>query len=79
MKIKVRLFASCREITGKNEVEIQVKKGETVSGILTVIRQIYPRLSLSDIMVAVNQEFATPGYVLKDGDEVALLPPVSGG
>ena len=79
MKIKIKFFASCREIAGTNEVELQVKKGETVSGILTALRQKFPRLSLSDIMVAVNQEFAAPGYILKDGDEVALLPPVSGG
>jgi molybdopterin converting factor subunit 1 len=79
MKIKIRFFASCREIAGKNEIELQVQKNETVSDILTVIRQLFPNLSLADIMVAVNQEFAAPGYVLKDGDEVALLPPVSGG
>lgn len=79
MKIKIKFFASCREIAGTNEVELQVIKGETVSGIMTALRQKFPRLSLSDIMVAVNQEFAAPGYILKDGDEVALLPPVSGG
>jgi len=79
MKIKIKLFASCREIAGTNELELQAKKGETVSGIMAALRQRFPRLSLADIMVAVNQEFAPSDYILKDGDEIALLPPVSGG
>jgi molybdopterin converting factor subunit 1 len=79
MKVKVRFFASCREIAGKNQVELQVQKGETLSSLLEIVRRDFPRLSLADILVAVNQEFAGPGYVLQEGDEVALIPPVSGG
>ena len=79
MKIKIKLFASCREIAGINELELQTIKGETVSGIMAALRQRFPRLSLADISIAVNQEFAPLDYVLKDGDEIALLPPVSGG
>jgi molybdopterin synthase sulfur carrier subunit len=60
-------------------VELQVQKGETLSSLLEIVRRDFPRLSLADILVAVNQEFAGPGYVLQEGDEVALIPPVSGG
>lgn len=79
MRVKIKFFASCREIAGTNELELQVKKGETVSDVLNSLRQRFPRLSLADIMLAVNQEFAASDYILKDGDEIALLPPVSGG
>lgn len=79
MKVKVRFFASCREIAGQPQVELELTKGETVSSVLNKIRHDFPRLSLADILVAVNQEFAAPGYVLHEGDEVALIPPVSGG
>lgn len=79
MKIKLKFFASYREITGKSESELQVKSGETVSGMLAILRQAFPALPLADSSVAINQEFASPASVLRDGDEVALLPPVSGG
>jgi molybdopterin converting factor subunit 1 len=79
MKIKIKFFASCREFAGVNETELPINKGQTVADVLTVLRQKFPRLSLSDTMTAVNQEFAAPNYILKDGDELAILPPVSGG
>lgn len=79
MKIKVRFFASCREIVGKGLVELEVPPGKTVSALLSTVRQDFPSLSLTNIMVAVNQEFTGPGYALHEGDEVALIPPVSGG
>jgi molybdopterin converting factor subunit 1 len=79
MNIKVRFFASVREIAGKSETDLQVEAGATVSGLMTILQGIFPRLSPAGMMVAVNQEFAAPGAVLREGDEVALLPPVSGG
>ena len=79
MKIKVKFFASCREIAGVNEIALPIKKGSTVSDVLATLDQKFARLAVSDIMVAVNREFAARDYILKDGDELALLPPVSGG
>ena len=79
MKVKVLFFASYREITGKSQIEVDVQPGETLSALTSKIRTNFPNLPESDIMIAVNQEFAKPDYVLKDGDEVALIPPVSGG
>ncbi len=79
MKIKVRFFASCREAAGKERVDLQVPAGETVSELLKIVRQDFPNLSLNSIMVAVNQEFINQNYTLHEGDEVALIPPVSGG
>lgn len=73
MKVKVRLFAGLRERAGWSEREIDAR---TVAG-------VWPRLDLGDepagLLYAVNREYAKRDRVLVDGDEVALIPPVSGG
>jgi len=79
MKIRVRFFASCREAAGKDQMELTVPSDETVSGILKKVQQDFPGLSLGNVMVAVNQEFTKPDTKLHEGDEVAFIPPVSGG
>ena len=75
----MRFFASCREIAGMGQVELQIQPGETISRLLQALQHDFPRLPVADVLVAVDAEFVKPGYVLQDGDEVALMPPVSGG
>ena len=73
MKVRVRLFAGLRERAGWSEREIDA---ETVA-------DVWPALGLGDepegLLYAVNQEYAERSTKLSDGDEVALIPPVSGG
>jgi molybdopterin converting factor subunit 1 len=79
MKVKVRCFAACRDITGKSQMELELPGGTSVAGLLRIIHSDYPKLSTIVIMVAVNAEYAVPERLLREGDEVALIPPVSGG
>ncbi len=81
MKIRVKLFASYREIVGKHEFVLEMKDGTTLSSLLDDLKKRYPKLgSLTDpIIASVNKKYAREDVVLKEGDEVALLPPVSGG
>ncbi len=81
MRIRVKLFASVREIVGQSEVTLEVPDGMTASLLPQQLADAYPRLRnlASFLKVAVNQEYADGARVLADGDEVALLPPVSGG
>ena len=79
MKMKVRFFASYREIAGTNQVELQVKEGEIVSDLLKRVRHDFPGLPAEGFRVAINAEFVEFSHVIKTGDEVALIPPVSGG
>lgn len=81
MKIKVKFFASYREIAGQPEVLMEVKEGTTLREFMGDLRRKYPRLrGLTDTIIAsVNKRYARDDLMLKDGDEVALLPPVSGG
>ena len=81
MKVRVKFFASYREIAGRPEEMLNLREGTTVSALLDSLREKYPKLgSLSDnIIVSVNKKYAREEVALKEGDEVALLPPVSGG
>ena len=81
MKICVKLFASVREGVGRREIVVEVPAGLPVSALLSLLASEYPvlRAQISFLKVAVNQEYADGGCLLADGDEVALIPPVSGG
>jgi molybdopterin converting factor subunit 1 len=81
VKLRVRLFASFREAVGTTKLDWEAPGGSTVADVLADIRARYPALgpAADKAMVAVNQEYVTASLVLNDGDEIALIPPVSGG
>lgn len=81
MRVKVRLFASYREIVGQREVDLDVAQNATVGGLLQALVQKYPRLGdvASDSRFVVDQEFVDANTRLKDGSEVVFVPPVAGG
>jgi molybdopterin synthase catalytic subunit len=76
MKVAIRLFAGLRELAGTREIELELPPGSTAA-------DIWPMLDLgaepTGLLVAVNRTYAARDTVLMDGDEVALIPPVSGG
>ena len=80
-KIKVRLFAVLREVVGEREITITVPSGVTVSYLNNVILMKYPQLkSFSNKFVtSVNCKVTTGDTIITSNDEIALLPPVSGG
>ncbi len=81
MKVVVRLFASYRERAGKSEVELELPEGSTVGYLVARVAERYPGITArpDSLVVAVNQEYRDHLHGLDDGDEVALIPPVSGG
>ena len=80
MTVTVLLFASYAEALGKNAIDVDVSAGATVSDVLGRLRALPGADRLPpDPLVAVNEEYARMTSPLKDGDEVAFLPPVSGG
>lgn len=76
--IKVLLFAHLSEEIGKREVEIEAV-GFTIAKLKNKLLEIYPTLPLAHVFTAVNEEYVTEETVLKSGDVVAFIPPVSGG
>ena len=81
MKIRIRLFASYREVVGDGRLEFEISPVATVADVWEQLRAQYPRLSSYTHVpsAAVNLEYAPFDTRLSDGDEVAFLPPVSGG
>jgi MoaE-MoaD fusion protein len=81
MKIWVRLFASAREVVGKQEVIVDAPEGITAADLLTQLVAQYPDLRrlASSLKLALNHEYVEGGRRVAAGDEVALIPPVSGG
>ncbi len=76
MKVAVRLFAALRERAGTREAALELDEGASVD-------DVWPALGLGDepagLVYAVNRAYVERGTLLADGDEVALIPPVSGG
>jgi molybdopterin synthase catalytic subunit len=76
VKVQVRLFAALREKAGSGAVEVELPEGSRVA-------DVWPALDLGEeprgLLVAVNRAYAEPATALDAGDEVALIPPVSGG
>jgi molybdopterin converting factor subunit 1 len=83
MEIQVRFFASLRDATGTDSLSVALAEGADLGALLTSIQKRLGAgaepLTAENVRVAVNHELVTAGHVLKDGDEVAFLPPVTGG
>jgi MoaE-MoaD fusion protein len=78
MKVKVLFFAHHRRTTGLSETDFTVPEGSNVQVVSSLITAQF-KLELKGSMVAVNDAYASPDQILKDGDTLAFIPPVSGG
>lgn len=80
-KIKVKLFAILRERVGEGEITITVPSGITVNHLNNEILKKYPQLKSfgNKFVTSVNCKVTTGDTVITSRDEIALLPPVSGG
>jgi molybdopterin converting factor subunit 1 len=76
MQVRVRLFAGLRERAGAAEVALELPDGALVSDAL---EQMHDLIAGIPVVMAVNQEYAQERQALSAGDELALIPPVSGG
>ncbi len=80
MKIKVLAFGIAKDIFGNTSVSMELPNDSSVYNLKYSLEMQYPRLKqLSSYMVAVNNEYALPEDTLHATDEVAVIPPVSGG
>ena len=81
MQVTVKFFATYRELAGTRETKVRLSDRATVRDLLDSVYAKHPQLKGHGdaMLLAVNHEFADPAATLQDGDEVALMPPVSGG
>jgi molybdopterin synthase catalytic subunit len=79
--VRARLFARLREQAGTDAETIELPAGSTVADVYEAIQRLHPGLHADRgvVRAALNQEFAEWDAVVADGDEVAFIPPVSGG
>ena len=81
MRVNVRLFARLRDIAGASELTRQVAPGATIGTVWRELANEFPDLAPYErsISSAVNLDYARMDRAVADGDEIAFLPPVSGG
>ncbi len=81
MKVRVKFFALYRELVGVRETELELPDGATALDVWQRFATASPQLApnLPHTRFAVNGEYVQPTTVLKSGDEVVFIPPVSGG
>ncbi|MGZ3778838.1 MAG: MoaD/ThiS family protein [Mucilaginibacter sp.] len=79
MKVKVLAFGIAKDIFGGSSISIETN-GNTTLDLKTLLEEQYPRLKqLRSYMLAVNNEYALDEGILAETDEIAIIPPVSGG
>jgi molybdopterin converting factor subunit 1 len=81
MTITLKLFAAAREMSGASEVELELPDGATIADVKSMLTQMFPQIAglLSRSVMARNQEYARDTDVVVGSDELAVIPPVSGG
>lgn len=80
MTLEILTFGIARDIIGSSVLTVEITDGATADDLKRQILELYPRfIALSSLMIAVNAEYGNEVTVLKEGDEIALIPPVSGG
>ncbi len=81
MKVKVKFFAMLRERAGTGEAMIDIEEGATIGDLWDALKKNYPELAPVNmrLLYAVNRNYVKADHSLKENDEVAFIPPVSGG
>ncbi len=81
MKLRVKMFAVARQLAGTAAADVEIAAGGTVADLRAALARQFPDLgaTLDGVVFAVNAEYAPDQTVLSPDDEVACIPPVSGG
>ena len=78
MNVSVKYFASLRELMGESSVFIDIDKESSVDDVWRLVTK-HKKIEIDNIMATVNMEYVKSSYVIRDGDEIAFFPPVTGG
>jgi molybdopterin synthase sulfur carrier subunit len=80
MVFQLLLFGITKDIIGNSPFEYELEGENTAGNLMQQLSSLYPVLKeLNSIAIAVNGEYATNETIIHEGDEIALIPPVSGG
>ena len=78
MKVSVKYFASLRELMGESSVFINIDRESSIDDVWQHVTK-NKKIELDNVMATVNMEYVKSSYVIRDGDEIAFFPPVTGG
>ncbi|HEX8171883.1 MAG TPA: molybdopterin converting factor subunit 1 [Thermoanaerobaculia bacterium] len=81
MQVRLLFFAVLRDIAGADTRELALADGATARDVWQSLRADYPKLAdyTQPPLTAINESYASPDTPLRDGDELAFIPPVAGG
>jgi len=79
VRVRVLFFGILKDLAARSAVDLDIPEGSRAGAVVQCYAKLMPGSSLSSVAISVNREYATSDTVLHAGDEVALLPPVSGG
>jgi|TARA_B110000503_G_scaffold94938_1_gene142925 molybdopterin converting factor subunit 1 len=80
MKITILFFGISADLIGKTEQELAFENSITVGAFILILKEKFPQLkNINSYAIAVNEIYAENAFILKEGDVVAIIPPVSGG
>ena len=78
MQISIKYFASLRELMGESSVFIDIDMESSIDDVWQHVTK-NKKIELDNVMATVNMEYVKSSYVIRDGDEIAFFPPVTGG
>lgn len=81
ISITVRLFASIKDVAKMSEISVELPRASVADDVLSYLITQYPEMQRyrSYVRIAVNESYVDANFALHDGDEIAIIPPVSGG
>jgi MoaD family protein len=81
MKVRVQFYAQLRDLAGTSELDVDLAERSTIGNLFEEVYRQKPALRAQDkgTLVGVGVEFVDRNYVIKAGDEIAIMPPVQGG
>ena len=79
MKVRVLFFGATADAVGEREVELPILDRDTASDLVNRLTADYPALMNHKLLLAINEEYVSPGTGLRDGDNLAVFTAVSGG
>jgi molybdopterin converting factor subunit 1 len=80
MKITILFFGITTDLVGKSKLNYTINGKTSIKTLKKELKTVYESLSnIQEFAIAVNEEYANDGLILKEGDVVAIIPPVSGG
>jgi molybdopterin synthase catalytic subunit len=81
MKVRVLFFSVLRDVARREEMEVEIAEGENLGQMLERLSAELPGLRAWEgkLLLAVDEDYATQDTVLREGQEVAVMPPVQGG